>query len=340
MKKSFLMILFLLVLTSCAQQPKDPEKYIGIEAAKAAALADAALPADAPADFSTTGLDRANGEDFYAVNFTADGVSYQYEIHPVTGAVIRSNSQGPRLIGDEAAQEIALQHAGLTADQVTVLSIEQDIENGRQVYDVEFYTADHKEYDYNIDAITGEVVSYDYDIERPLPTDDTRPETPDTGTAPNTPVLGTDSPIGEEVAKAVALKHAGLTADAVTFLPTELDWENGRQVYDIEFYTADRKEYDYEIDAATGEIVSFDYDAEHALPQNTVSSPITADQARSIALAKVPGASSGDIWDFESDYDDGRLKYEIEIRYNGMEYDFEIDGTNGTILEMDSEPIS
>lgn len=243
MKKSFLMILFLLVLTSCAQQPKDPEKYIGIEAAKAAALADAALPADAPADFSTTGLDRANGEDFYAVNFTADGVSYQYEIHPVTGAVIRANSQGPRLIGDEAAQEIALQHAGLTADQVTVLPIEQDI-------------------------------------------------------------------------------------------------ENGRQVYDIEFYTADRKEYDYDIDAATGEIISFDYDAEHALPQNTTNAPITADQARSIALAKVPGASSGDIWDFEADYDDGRLEYEIEIRYNGMEYDFEIDGTNGTILEMDSEPIS
>ncbi|MCI9588757.1 MAG: PepSY domain-containing protein [Oscillospiraceae bacterium] len=331
MRKSFFILLSLLLLTSCAQQPKAPEDYIGIEAAKAAALADAALPPDTPADFSTAGLDQANGEDFYAVNFTAEGTSYQYEIHPVTGAVIRANSQGPRLIGDEAAQEIALQHAGLTADQVTVLPIEQDIENGRQVYDVEFYTADHKEYDYNIDAITGEVVSYDSDIERPLSTDNPPPETPNTGT---------DSPINEEVAKAVALKHAGLTADAVTFLPTELDWENGRQVYDIEFYTADRKEYDYDIDAATGEIISFDYDAEHALPQNTGSAPITADQARNIALAKVPGASSGDIWDFEADYDDGRLEYEIEIRYNGMEYDFEIDGTNGTILEMDSEPIS
>lgn len=331
MKKSFFMLLFLLFLTSCAQQPKDSGDYIGIEAAKAAALADAALPPDTPADFSAAGLDRADGEDFYAVNFTAEGTSYQYEIHPVTGAVIRANSQGPRLIGDEAAQEIALQHAGLAADQVTVLPIEQDIENGRQVYDVKFCTADYKEYDYTIDAITGEVVSFDSDIERPLPTDNTPPDTP----AP-----GTDSPISEEVAKAVALKHAGLTADTVTFLPTELDWENGRQVYDIEFYTADRKEYDYDIDAATGEIISFDYDAEHALPQNTVSAPITADQARSIALAKVPGASSGDIWDFEADYDDGRLEYEIEIRYNGMEYDFEIDGTNGTILEMESEPIT
>ena len=195
MRKSFFILLSLLLLTSCAQQPKAPEDYIGIEAAKAAALADAALPPDTPADFSTAGLDQANGEDFYAVNFTAEGASYQYEIHPVTGAVIRANSQGPRLIGDEAAQEIALQHAGLTADQVTVLPIEQDIENGRQVYDVEFYTADHKEYDYNIDAITGEVVSYDSDIERPLPTDNPPPETPNTGT---------DSPINEEVAKAVA----------------------------------------------------------------------------------------------------------------------------------------
>ena len=53
MRKSFFILLSLLLLTSCAQQPKAPEDYIGIEAAKAAALADAALPPDTPADFST-----------------------------------------------------------------------------------------------------------------------------------------------------------------------------------------------------------------------------------------------------------------------------------------------
>ena len=66
--------------------------------------------------------------------------------------------------------------------------------------------------------------------------------------------------ISEEEAKTIALEHAGLTADQVTFMKSELDLENGNQVYDIEFYTEDRKEYDYEIHSQTGEIVDMDYD--------------------------------------------------------------------------------
>ena len=37
------------------------------------------------------------------------------------------------------------------------------------------------------------------------------------------------------------------------------------------------------------------------------------------------------------DRDDGRLIYEIEIKYNGMEYKFEINAADGTILEMEME---
>ena len=66
--------------------------------------------------------------------------------------------------------------------------------------------------------------------------------------------------ISEEEAKSIALKDAGLAADQVTFMKSELDRENGNKVYDIEFYTEDRKEYDYEIHSQTGEIVDMDYD--------------------------------------------------------------------------------
>ena len=50
--------------------------------------------------------------------------------------------------------------------------------------------------------------------------------------------------IGEDAAKNAALKHAGLSANNVTFLRCKLDWDDGRQTYDVEFYTADYKEYD------------------------------------------------------------------------------------------------
>ena len=63
------------------------------------------------------------------------------------------------------------------------------------------------------------------------------------------------------------------------------------------------------------------------------------DQAKQIALAQVPGASTGDIREFEVDHDDGRLEYEGTILYGEMEYEFEIDGYSGAIRSWEVESI-
>lgn len=141
-----------------------------------------------------------------------------------------------------------------------------------------------------------------------------------------------------EDAKSKALAHAGLTAGEVTFIKGELEREDGRQVYEIEFYTNSYEEYEYDIDACTGEILSFDKDADHLSP-STGAQEVTRDRAREIALEKVPGASASHVVKLKEDRDDGRKIYEVEIVYNGMEYEFEIDAATGTILEFDSEPI-
>jgi len=143
--------------------------------------------------------------------------------------------------------------------------------------------------------------------------------------------------ISDEVAKASALVHAGLTSDQVTFVKSKLDYENGRQVYEVEFYTADYKEYDYEIDASTGEIISYDYEAEGYTPPASSGSEITEEKAKELALAQVPGAAVDDIREFKLDHDDGRIQYEGKIIYNGMEYEFEIDGYNGAIRSWEEE---
>ena len=65
-----------------------------------------------------------------------------------------------------------------------------------------------------------------------------------------------------EEAKEIALTHAGLTEADVTFIKTELGIDDGRQEYEIEFYSGNR-EYDYEIDASTGKILSYDSDVEN-----------------------------------------------------------------------------
>ena len=61
-------------------------------------------------------------------------------------------------IGDDAAKDIALADAGLTADGVTELKSELDLDDATIHYDVDF-KANGMEYDYDIDAMTGAIIT-------------------------------------------------------------------------------------------------------------------------------------------------------------------------------------
>ena len=271
--------LLALALTGCGGGTAGGQaEYIGIDAAKAVAL-EAAGVAEDDAVFSTAGLDKRNGMDYYAVDFTAGGRSYEYDIDAVTGVVIDSSS------GGGTAETPAAGDDGGTASAPAAAS-------------------------------------------------------PSPSAGQTTGGQAAATAVTEEQARETALSHAGLTADQVTFVRSKLDRDDGRLMYDVEFYTSDYKEYDYEIDASTGEILSYDYDAEgySYQPNATPGTAITAEQARAIALAEVPGAAESDIYEFETDRDDGRLEYEGKIIYNNTEYEFTIDGYSGAIREWDAEP--
>lgn len=60
-----------------------------------------------------------------------------------------------------------------------------------------------------------------------------------------------------EEAEAIALKHAGLTAEKVKGLRAEYDRDDGVPEWEVEFYSGNM-EYDYEIHAETGKILSWD----------------------------------------------------------------------------------
>ena len=66
--------------------------------------------------------------------------------------------------------------------------------------------------------------------------------------------------ITEAQAQTIALEHAGLAEQEVSRLQVHTDWDDGRQEYDVEFHVGSL-EYEYEIDAASGKILSFDKDA-------------------------------------------------------------------------------
>ena len=65
------------------------------------------------------------------------------------------------------------------------------------------------------------------------------------------PKASTDD-IGAGKAKAIALNHAGISASQVVFVKVDKEYDDGRLHYDVEFYSGN-KEYDYEIDAITGD---------------------------------------------------------------------------------------
>jgi len=199
-------------------------------------------------------------------------------------------------------------------------------------------------------------LSVDYDAK----TNSARIETPDY-TAQSDP--NADKYIGVDKAKELALAHAGVKAQNARFLKANLDWEDGRVIYEVEFCSV-RTEYDYEIDALTGDILEWDNDCEdfdwschddyhidHGLhlgwqnghhPENNghhglpAGNYISADKAKEIALGKLPGAA---VVKCELDYEDdwGRWEYELELVLNGVEYDCEINAATGDILKWEKD---
>ncbi len=148
-------------------------------------------------------------------------------------------------IGLEAAKEIALADAGLSASDVTFTTQRYEREDFVWVYEIDFYTST-AEYDYEINADTGEIYSKSV-------------ESFQTGAQVNagSGTSASHSYIGVDAAKSAALSHAGVSAESATFSKAKLDNDDGRMEYEIEFY-AGEMEYEYTIDAFNGTILEYD----------------------------------------------------------------------------------
>lgn len=139
-------------------------------------------------------------------------------------------------IGVAAAKEKALADAEVSSSKAKFTKAKLKYDDGIRYYDIEFYTS-NAEYDYEIHAYTGRVLERDYEkIKKPV--EDKRY-------------------IGVSKAKQIALKDAGFSSSEVDFVKAKLDKEDGERVYEIEFYSG-RMEYEYTIDAYTGEILEWD----------------------------------------------------------------------------------
>ena len=67
-------------------------------------------------------------------------------------------------ITEQRAKEIALENAKVAESDVTAMRVKKEMDDGVWRYDVEFYVQ-NKEYDYEINAMDGTILSVDYDVE-------------------------------------------------------------------------------------------------------------------------------------------------------------------------------
>ena len=166
-------------------------------------------------------------------------------------------------IGADAAAEAALKHSKVNekdADISSVLLVEQ---NGMMLYEVCFSTKDNQ-YEYLLDASTGRVESWSKAaIAEPVTepaiaaSGELKPTASPEPTASPAPEKNATVLIGEDEAKKLAMGHANITEKDLSSISCKLELEGLNLIYDIEMKTK-LMEYDYEVDAISGEIVGFD----------------------------------------------------------------------------------
>ena len=154
--------------------------------------------------------------------------------------------------------------------------------------------------------------------------------------APAQNATGTGT-VDEAAAQKIALEHAGVKAADATITKSKLDYEDGRQVYDIEWYVGGAK-YDYEIAADTGEIISSAYE-EKTMGADSRNVTVSEADAKKTALDRVSGATDKNLYEWKLDYEDGHPEYEGKIIYGGTEYEFTIDASTGSVMEWDAEKV-
>lgn len=256
-------------------------------------------------------------------------------------------------IGEENAKNFAFADAGIDPASVKNVDAEFEFEQGQFVYKVEF-VSEGSEYEYLIKASDGSIVKKEVEL-----------------ISKDGKNITVSPKITMDAAKETALSDAGLNASDVTFVKEKLDMDDGTSVYDIEFYS-DNEEFEYEINANTGEIHNKSNEVRAQKPSNSTKAtqtPAVQDKAdnktqdksqnktedkaqtkaenkvdltaaKSAALADA-GVSESEVTftKAQQEYDDGVLVYDIEFCTSSYEYDYEISAETGAVRSKDLEPL-
>lgn len=153
--------------------------------------------------------------------------------------------------------------------------------------------------------------------------------------------------IGEKAAKEIAYAAFGKTANEIRHSECSLDLDDGQIVYEVEFIALDAV-YECEIDALTGEVLSFDFETvkipqSAQVPETTISNQVTLKTKEEIkeAVLALNSFNANDCkkFEIELDYDKGIAKYEVEFIHGTTEYEYEINAVDASVISVSTKAI-
>lgn len=253
-------------------------------------------------------------------------------------------------IGKSEASRIVGEYAGVLELDSPTGFVDPELDDVVPNYEVDIFW-NGREYEYMVDAFTGEIISGQPDI--------TSQEQP----APSGTSAGTATALSSDDALNAALayfgeKHPELAGQEIAGKRVEYDREDNN--YDVEFWCSGY-EFDYDVDASTGSVRR--EDTRYVKPADpgttggqgsgtsntgtpgtgSTTAPngdIGADAAKEAALKKAGVSASDAVWlKCQREYDDGRLEYEIELYSGSTEYDITVDAATGEIIKYETELI-
>lgn len=254
----------------------------GFGSAEPAATPVAAMPAEEETEpspsLSPTASPALSGEEESSVS---DGS--KEETVSVSGNAAESTGNAAQTapvitavpyIGADAAADAALEHSKVAEKDADFSSVLLKEQNGMMLYEVVFTAGDYR-YEYYIDSTTGRVESWRKSELSAAPGEDAlaaaaldepsasatdkAAESPSDKTGGTTQSSGTVL-LGEDEAKKLAMAHANITDKDISTISCKIELQGLSLIYEVDMKTK-LMEYEYEIDAITGDIIGFDVES-------------------------------------------------------------------------------
>ena len=168
-------------------------------------------------------------------------------------------------ISENEVKGIIAANMNVSSSDLYFEDIDFDFDKG--IYEVEVLYINDAVYEYKIDAKEGKIIYTDFKYFTNQNNSNNGNNNNNGNSNSNNgnyngqnSLNGVTANITLDEAKNIALTDAGLDINSVQFTREELEHDNHTLIYELEFYY-NNIEYDYEINATTGDIISYDKDS-------------------------------------------------------------------------------